>query len=71
MLDDIRTEAHRLGELETAFLRQANEIADLRHDVLRLNHELAEMVTRVDTLEVLIAFSDEARPWYRRLLWFT
>ena len=70
--DDIRTESHRLGELETAALRLANEVAELKRECVRANRELLDVVTRLDALE------DEATlglawraPWWRRFPWCT
>jgi len=74
---DIGTEARRLGELETAFIRQANEIVALRNrcenleayrrrDALRFANvykELIEMSGRVAELEA-------PRHWWQRPPWW-
>ncbi len=67
--DDIGTGARRLGELETAFLRQANEVADLKRECVRANRELLDVVTRLDVLENDMTLGVRWRaPWWRRWL---
>jgi len=68
---EIRTETHRLGELETAALRLANEVAELKRECVRANRELLDVVTRLDALEVVVAFGGDSRPWWRRFPWCT
>ena len=68
---EIRTETHRLGELETAVLRLANEVAELKRECVHTNREMLDAVTRLDTLEVVVAYGPDIRPWWRRWLWFT
>ena len=75
-LDDIDTEARRLGELETAFIRQANEIVALRNRCESLEADRKECSKRfISVWEEMIELSERVyalevwhRPWWRRWL---
>jgi len=64
--DDISTEARRLGELESAFIRQANEIAELKRECVRANRELVDVAMRLDALELVAAYGPTHWPWWKR-----
>jgi hypothetical protein len=65
--DDIDTEARRLGELETAFIRLANEVVHLKNEMIHANRELVDMATRLDALELIAAYGDRPAPWWKRM----